>query len=45
FILITLKYGLMREYIYEVTILSIVWLELIIASILMSRVFLNRKTD
>ena len=45
FIMITLKYGLMREYIYEVTILSIVWLELIIASILMSRVFINRKKD
>lgn len=45
FIMISLKYGIMREYIYEVTILSIVWLELIIASILMSRVFINRKTE
>lgn len=38
-ILITVKYGIMREYIFEVMIISIVWLELIIASLLLARIF------
>ena len=37
--LITIKYGIMREYIFEVMIISIVWLELIVASLLLARMF------
>lgn len=37
--LITIKYGIMREYIFEVMIISIVWLELIVASLLLATVF------
>jgi len=36
FILISVKYGIMREYIFEVAVISIVWLELIVSSVLLS---------
>jgi len=35
-ILVSIKFGIMREYIFEVIVISIVWLELIISSILLS---------
>ena len=38
-IFVSVKYGIMREYIFEVVIISIVWFELIISSILLSSVF------
>ena len=37
--IITVQYGIQREYIFEVAIISIVWLELIVASVLLSRFF------
>jgi hypothetical protein len=39
FILVSVKHGVMREYIYEVIIISIVYLELIIAPILLAAYF------
>ncbi len=39
FFLVSVKYGVMREYIYEVIIISIVYLELIIAPILLAALF------
>jgi hypothetical protein len=39
FILVSVKHGVMREYIYEVIIISIVYLELIIAPILLAVYF------
>ena len=36
FIVISIQYGIMRDYIYEVTIISIVWLELIVSSVLLA---------
>jgi hypothetical protein len=38
-IFVSVTYGVMREYIFEVIIISIVWLELIISSILLSIAF------
>lgn len=37
--LITIKYGVVREYIFEVMVISIVWLELIVASLLLASMF------
>jgi hypothetical protein len=37
--IISSKYGIMREYIFEVTIISIVFVEIIIASVLLERIF------
>lgn len=39
FAFISMKYGIMREYRFEVAIISIAWLEIIISSILLSRLF------
>lgn len=39
FVVIALKYGIRREYIFEITIISIVWFELIISSVLLSILF------
>ena len=36
FVLITLQYGIIREYIFEVAIISIVWFQVIISSALLS---------
>ena len=38
-VLISLVYGIMREYFFEIAIISIVWLQLIISSIILSRIF------
>jgi hypothetical protein len=43
-VLVSAKYGIMREYIFEITIISIVWLELILSSILLARVFKKAVT-
>lgn len=41
FILITFKYGLQREYYFEVAIISFDWLMLIVAGFLISKIFKN----
>jgi len=38
-VFVTVKHGIMREYVFEVMIISIVWFELIISSVLLSLVF------
>lgn len=43
FILISCSYGLKREYIFEIAIISIVWLELIISSILICILFRRNR--
>jgi hypothetical protein len=37
--LVSVRYGIMREYIFEVIIISIVWVELIFTSLLLTRIF------
>lgn len=39
FVIITAIYGIMREYIFEIAIISIAWLQLIISSILLAIIF------
>jgi hypothetical protein len=44
-IFVSLRYGLRREYLFEIIIISIVWFELVISSILLSLVFRRALTD
>lgn len=44
FILITVKYGIMREYMFEVAIISIVYLQLIVSSFLIAVVFKKNES-
>lgn len=41
-IVISALFGLMREYIFEVAIISIVWIELFVSSILLSKIFYRK---
>lgn len=43
FLLVTLKFGVMREYYFEVAVISIAWLQLIVASALLSVLFFRLK--
>lgn len=45
FFLIAVKFGLKREYLFEIAIISIVWLELIISSILISVLFGRNRSN
>jgi len=43
FVLISVKHGIHREYRFEVAIITIVWIEVIVAGILLSRYFKSQK--
>lgn len=43
FVAITAKNGIMREYRFEVAVITITWIELIVASILLSRYFRRKE--
>lgn len=42
---VSVEYGIMREYLFEVAIISVVWLEMIIASVLLSLLFRRKLRE
>ena len=42
---VSMRYGIMREYVFEVIIISIVWLELILTSLLLAKFFKIERAE